>query len=213
MLRDHDAPDSKTRGPDQVIHPVAIPSQEAFGTPTLWLTASFAQLWFKDALLEASREQDSHARRREILFAVATAESYLLEWVRDDVLQRDFTALNRVFPVGERRPILEKWKEIPKQLLASGLITAVPNLGSGATWREFQLLVEFRNGLLHARSSRPETAGLPEANLPVPSLGQLQTLDPGWPSQVVRRLILELCAATGTTAPYWLATNERDIAI
>ena len=205
MSRDYDTPSAKTYGPDQAIRPVGIPSGEAFGTPTLWLTASFAPLWFQDALSEASREQDSHARRREILFAVATAESYLLEWVRDDVLH-DFTALDRYFPADERKrshSIRDKWKAIPKQLLADGLITATPNLG-GSTLNDFDKLMKFRNGLVHARSSRPATTGLPKASLPVPSLDDLQKLQPGWASNVVRRLIRELCVAAGTTPPHWL---------
>lgn len=203
MSADHEVPTPNARGPDQVIRPVGIPSEEAFGIPTLWFTASFAPMWFADARLEASQGQ-AHARRREILFAVATAESYLLEWVRDDVLQRNFAALDQFFPAGERRGIIEKWREIPKTLKAAGLIRAVPNLGGGSAWADFQVLVEFRNGLLHARSSRPEIAGLAEASSPVPSLAQLQNLEAGWPSQVVRRLILELHSATGTSPAQWL---------
>ena len=62
----------------------------AEGTVELWATASFARAWFSDALEEAGVVNDSDARRREIVFAVCFAESYLLEWVRDVVLSRDF---------------------------------------------------------------------------------------------------------------------------
>lgn len=163
-------------------------------------------MWFADARVEASRTQ-ADARRREILFAVAAAESYFLEWVRDDVLNRNSADLDRFFPPGERRSITDKWREIPKALKIAGLISAVPNLGGGSAWGDFQLLVEFRNGLLHARSSRPETAGLPDASLPVPSLGQLQRLEAGWPTQVVCRLILDLHSGVGTSPPRWLANS------
>src|SRR5437763_1505475 len=70
------------------------------GAATLWLTYSFAPEWFEDALHEARTGQEHHARRREIVFAVCFAESYLLEWVRDEVLKGDFPRLNRYFVPG-----------------------------------------------------------------------------------------------------------------
>lgn len=192
------------RGPDQTISGVGgISSAEAFGTPAIWLTSDFAPLWFTDAVSEARKSSDPHARRREILFAVAAAESYLLEWVRDEVLQRDFHALDRYFPPGERRSITDKWKDISKQLHADGLIRSTPNLG-GSTWQNFRTLVEFRNGLIHARASRPETTGLPEERMPLPTVTQLHSLHPGWAVQVVIQLIAELNSAAGTRLPTWL---------
>jgi hypothetical protein len=138
------------------------------------------------------------------VFAAACAESYLFEWVRDEVLKHDYRALETYFPPGTFRPITDKWKEVPKQLKAEGRIRDVPPLGGGTAWPDFGLLVEFRNGLLHARSSRPETAGLPEASLPRPSMQQLDDLASGWAVGVVRQLILELCSAAGTPPPEWL---------
>jgi hypothetical protein len=56
----------------------------AHGRTELWLAASFASSWFRDALVEAQRSKgDIDARRRGILFAVCFVESYLLEWTRD----------------------------------------------------------------------------------------------------------------------------------
>lgn len=204
MSADQEIQNQPPRGPDQVIRLAGIPSEEAFGTPTLWLSASFAPKWFSDARREAAQPH-ADARRREIVFAVAAAETYLLEWVRDDVLNGNFADLDRFFPPGERRSITDKWREIPKALKDSGLIAAVPNLGGGSAWGDFQRLVEFRNGLLHARSSRPGRAGLPDASLPVPSLVELQSVGAGWPTDVVRRLILDLHASIGTPPPPWLS--------
>ena len=60
---------------------------------TAWRADSFARAWFEDALREANTGAGPNARRREIVFAVACAESYLLEWVRVNVLDRDFEKL------------------------------------------------------------------------------------------------------------------------
>lgn len=193
-----------SRGPDQVISGAGgISSDEAFGNFTVWRTYSFAPLWFEDALAESRRIGDPNARRREIIFSVAVVESYLLEWVRDEVLHRDFNKLDQYFPPGERRSISEKWKEIPKKLRDEGLINGLPDL-SGSTWQQFLSLVKFRNGLIHAQSSRPETSSLHESQMPLPSIDQLQSLDAGWPVQVIIKLIEELNSAAATQLPKWL---------
>lgn len=173
------------------------------GSLTPWTSYNFASDWYADAKSEANNS-NHHARRREILFSVACAESYLLEWVRDQILKHDYPSLDRYFPPGNNRPIAEKWKEVPKQLKGHGLIHSVPNLGGGSAWGDFLRLIEFRNGLLHARASRPETPGLSASSLPVPSMDQLRSLSPGWACGVVRRLIQELNTAAGTNLPDWI---------
>lgn len=69
----------KIRGQPQIIRPPSIPSAEAFGMPTIWLSYCFAPEWFADALNEAKTGRDHNTRRREIIFAVCCAESYLVE--------------------------------------------------------------------------------------------------------------------------------------
>jgi hypothetical protein len=194
---------STPSSPSQVIRPASIASDWAVGTPTIWLSYSFAPEWFNDALTEARTGKDHHARRREIIFAVCCAESYLVEWIRDEVLKRDFNRLNQFFPPGERRGVAEKWKEVPKALLDAGLISAVPNLGR-SYWRDWLDLVDLRNGLIHARASRPETNPQPDSERPVPSKGDLDKLTPGWAVKVVVTLVRELHAAVSTPAPVWL---------
>lgn len=190
-------------GQPQVIRPVSIPSAEAVGTPTVWLSYSFAPGWFYDALNEATTGKDHHARRREIVFAVCFAESYLVEWVRDEVLQRDFKELNQFFPPGKRRGVTEKWKEVPKSLHDVGLIKAAPDL-SQRYWKEWLDLVDMRNGLIHARASRPETDSQPSGQEPLPSKGDLDTLCAGWAISVVITLVEELHKQIGTKVPDWL---------
>jgi hypothetical protein len=175
----------------------------SLGNLTVWRSYSFAPEWYADAVNEARHGNDHHARRREIVFAVSSAESYIFEWVRDDILQRNFNELNNYFPPGKKSPVTTKWKQIPKQLKSEGLIPSIPDF-SGQTWQNFADLVNYRNGLLHARASRPETDGLPEKSMPVPSKSLLIELDPGWATNVVRTLIIDLHKAVGSTRPDWL---------
>src|SRR5262245_61990872 len=85
------------------------------GTVTLWRSASLAPRWFEDGKREAAIHGPD-ARRREILFAVRFAESYLLEWVRDEVVKRQFAALAEYFPPDDQRGVIDRWKEVPKLL-------------------------------------------------------------------------------------------------
>jgi hypothetical protein len=170
---------------------------------TIWRSYSFAPDWYRDCLIEAREGRGHNSRRREIVFAVCVAECYLLEWVRDSVLNRDFPRLDIYFPPGRQRRVLDKWRDIPKRLAADGLIRASPDLRT-ARWRNFRTLVNYRNGLVHARSSRPETTGVNQSRMPVPSKSALDSVDPGWPTRVVRELICQLHEAVATSIPEWL---------
>jgi rubredoxin len=102
---------SKRRSYDvDAVGAIALPLPVVFGIATVWLSYSFAPEWFADALHEARAGGDHHARRREILFSVCCAESYILEWVRDQVLNRQFDRLNKYFHPenGELYPISGK---------------------------------------------------------------------------------------------------------
>ena len=187
----------------QVIVPHAAAATAASVGPTVLLSANFASCWYADAKSEAIDIGDPQRRRREITFSVAAAESYLLEWVRDEVLKRDLRRLDTYFPPGRHRGVTDKWKEVTKALASNGLIALAPSF-AGQTWQNFRRLVCFRNGLIHARASRPQTAGLSKSQLPVPSMEELQTLEPGWAVGVVTALIRELHLATGTKEPDWL---------
>ncbi len=199
----NEEPSDESSGSHVIVPLTGVVAIGSVGTPTAWLSATFASFWFLDAKSEAIGTADTQRRRREITFAVAAAESYLLEWVRDEVLKSNFVLLNDYFPPGERRPVTEKWKETTKALASNGLIPSAPNF-AGKTWDEFRRLVEFRNGLIHARASRPQTAGLAESEMPVPSMEELQVLKPGWAVGVITNLIRELHSAAGTREPDWL---------
>jgi hypothetical protein len=124
--------------------------------PTVWRTFSFAPEWFADAKAEAGVIGHA-ARRREILFAVCAAESYIFEWVRDTALNHDFSILATYFPIDTRRGVKEKVRDIPKALCRDGRIKS-PLDCSGREFADFQTLVDLRDGLVHASASRPETA-------------------------------------------------------
>ena len=130
------------------------------------------------------------------------SESYLVEWVRDDVLNRSFEELERYFPDNDRDGIRERWKRVVKALHAHGRIPACQDFG-GATWKEFFRLVEFRNGLVHGGASRPAEASQRPGLLPSPTPVELDSLQ-GWAIGVVYDLITDLHHTVGTKPPKWL---------
>lgn len=197
--------EARTKPEDVVVALKTLTLKSSLSKAEIWLTYPFAQEWFNDALHEARIGLDHHSRRREILFAVCAAESYIVEWVRDEVLNRDFKQLPVYFPSGLHRGVTDKWREIPKELYRDGKIRAKPDWG-GVEWQNFRRLVDYRDGLVHASASRPETYSLanpPNPN-PNPSKTDLDNTSPGWAVNIVVNLIKHLHAAVGTTAPNWL---------
>jgi hypothetical protein len=170
----------------------------AQGNLTPWMCANYAPCWYKDALEEAN-QNGREARRREIIFAVACAESYLLEWVRDEVLKRDYNALNTYF--NEKLGIKCRWKAVTKQLEKDKKIKKSPDYTSG-TWQDFRDLVDYRDGLIHAVASLPQTDGHPK-NLK-PSMEEIDSYAQKKAINTIKNLILELNNAAGTVAPDWI---------
>lgn len=189
-----------------------VSASEFTATATIWATYTFAPRWYADAL-EQARLGSVDGKRREIVFAVLFAESYLLEWVRDEVLVRrspsgrvrgpDFAALSTYFPAGVRQGIRQRWPRVTKALHDSGELARRVDLG-GQAWEDFLRLLDFRDGLAHGGVSRPDHGGLPEPERPKPSGGELGAMVPGWPVEVVRRLVLMLHEAAGSEPPDWL---------
>jgi hypothetical protein len=176
------------------------------GMVTLWRSATFAPRWLEDATREAAVD-GVDARRREVLFAVCFAESYLLEWVRDEVLKRKFAALDEYFPLDDRRGVIERWRDVPKLLLAKGLIQAHPDYGQ-RLWSDFVKLVDYRNGLVHARASRPQADHTPPAEIPTPTPQDLHKMPRGQPTRVVLALVRELHARVGAEPPKWFTDPQ-----
>jgi hypothetical protein len=167
----------------------------------LWIAASWAAGWFRDALADAQHAKgDVDARRREIVFAVCCVESYLFEWTRGLVGPRE---IERYFPQGRRLGIREKWKQVLGELATDKKIPGAPSFG-GSDWAEFVTLVEYRDGLIHASASRPTSPSNPGATPPVPPVDVLQDMEPGRPVRVVADLMRSLHTAVGSETPHWL---------
>lgn len=109
----------------------------------------FAQDWFADALGEVIGPTRGHlgARRREIVFSVLCAESYIVEWTQEQldrslkiISDLDTAALEKTgkvraanrarlvhdtlegyFP--RRSSLIKTWQEIPQKLNADGYIS------------------------------------------------------------------------------------------
>ena len=166
-----------------------------------------------------SQQHGRDARRREILLAACFAETYLFEWVRDEVLQHKIGPgpdhhknLLKYFPVGKKRGAYDKWREIPRQLADDGYILGCPDLGNCPWWIDFCTLLNYRDGLIHASASRPEVSSIPCPNpqaAPVPNLGVLEDMSPGWPLGVVVTLVREFNSAAGRAALLTSAYCQR----
>lgn len=196
-------PDENPETPTIKLEASAVLAITAVGTLTAWKSYSFAPEWFADASRD-TKEEGRGARRREILFAVCAAESYVFEWVRDTVLNHDFEKLKKYFPPGAKRPLLEKLREIPKELASDGLVPAALDCG-GQEWTNFREVVDYRDGLVHAAASRPGTDGQPENEKPVPAMDVLDAMPPGWAVERVRVILRKLHSDTETPLPSWLS--------
>ena len=170
--------------------------------PTVWLIAHFAEVWFDDAKKE-STIPGRDARRREIIFSIAFAECYLFEFIRDKILGPDYSKIDTYFPPGDKKGVKEKWKNIPKELLSDGYISKLPDLNT-RYWADWLEIVEFRNGLIHARSSRPDSTSIPDRSRPIPKSKALSDMAPRRPLSDTIRMITKFHDALGIDLPDWL---------
>lgn len=171
-----------------------------------WIYRSFAKSWFKDALHETQNTSDHNSIRREIVFAIAFAESYLFEWLRDDILKKDFNKLSTYYNLFYtiHSPI-EKWKKIPKKLYNDGLIQSIPKIKDiKQEWNEFIKVVKYRNGLSHGASSIPKNLSLLSDVSPTPPIGKLHKMKPGWAIKTMSELIEQFHKAANMPIPEWL---------
>ena len=168
--------------------------------PTLWKFANFSESWYQDAVREAAGT-DEHATRLEIVFSACFLESYIFEWVRGFGIEY----VNNYFPPGNYRSLKVKWKEVPTELFNDGLISTKPDLVSSPWWYQFCELVEYRNGLVHARASRPSTGNLPENARPVPDTSILRDSNKhGWAISVAAWFVKKLHQDIGTPCPIYI---------
>jgi hypothetical protein len=177
------------------------------GDAKLWLDLSFAKSWYDDAVEQSRLPNSRDAMRREIIFAVCAAESYLLEWVRDAVLNRKHDELPNYFPANRKVGVQKRWKAVVKQV-AKDRNSQSQRFNSGI-WNDFCTLVDFRDGLVHGSASRPQEAGQHKDLQPYPPPAELDRKSPGWAVGVVRALIEDLHRAAGTTPQKWLSGDLK----
>jgi hypothetical protein len=149
------------------------------------------------------------ARRREIVFAVCCAESYLYEWafaqVRAASSANDLEA-NTLRHLSDSVLMLgfnKRWARIMGSLHSEGLLTAIPEVESRGHRQQWEQLLTYRNGLVHAAISQPVFGSGPVSDPPVTN-SHLATLAPGWAVSVVAERIRRLHVAAGTAPPTWL---------
>lgn len=169
----------------------------------IWISENLARSWFEDALHEARNGTDYNFIRREIIFSVCFAETYLYEWTRTIV---GVNNIPKYFPrnyynkqhklLKDLKTILAKnWRLIPNKLYQEGLIRCDPNLDV----LMLDVLVTIRNGYIHAHASRPLTDSQPQEEKPVPIRSEIEKLGQGWALQIVLDLIFDLHNKLGTT--------------
>lgn len=95
-----------------------------------------------------------------------------------------------------------------KALECNGLIAKAPEF-SGQVWQDFGVLVDYRDGLVHARASRPEFDSYPSQEeakkaKPKPVPGELEKMPRGWALRRVVVLVENLHKAVDTPPPVWL---------
>lgn len=176
-----------------------------FGTPTAWLSDTLAPLWAEEARASARELAVASARRKQVVFAVAAAECFLIEWIRDCVFSGDILACDDYLASRKQKPgIRERWKDIASELATSGRISGKPDFLHSNAWREFILLVDTRNALMHGNYSRPRrTAKLQQTPQPL-AQHELAAKPAEWALEVVLAVITELCSAAGTPQPNWV---------
>jgi hypothetical protein len=179
------------------------------GHVTVWISANFAEYWFHDAVRETEGRDGIHSTRREIVFAACFLESYLFEWARGIC---GINLINAYFPPKSRfeqdhrfqRTLKDKWKFVPQELHGDRFIPEAPDLDLS----ELGMLVVYRNGLLHARASRPFTDDLSKESRPVPAPGELKKIRHGWACSVAKKLVLKLHEDLQTEAPGYLGDHK-----
>jgi hypothetical protein len=174
-----------------------------------WEAASFAESWFHDALREARcaprcdgvNDSILDYRRREIVFSAGLAETYIVEWLRDEVFKRVYAKLGAFFRRARMPNLREKWETKFVDPIFEKNGKPPPCFGDDSEWEKF---VSMRNGLIHAKASRAKSRVQPKERNPEPHYRDLEQLKPGWALKLVVDRIRKLHDAWGTAPPAWL---------
>jgi hypothetical protein len=166
--------------------------------------ANFSERWYGNAKLEAAGTDGRNSTRKEIIAAGSFLETYIFEWAR--VLA--FNRIEEYFPPMPRfqidprfkRALMNKWKQIPGELFADGIIPLCPKL----KLVPLATLVKHRHRLIHATASRPAAVRVSKRRAVVSAFDELDSIAHGWALDVARRLVVDLHYQLGTTPPAYL---------
>ena len=186
------------------IHPLAAELAITGHAPTVWQYANLAEQWYRDTQKESEVGDGEGSTRREIVFAACFLESYIFEWVRGSWPHQ----LNECFPPTRRfkddplfrATLKEKWKLVPHELHRVGVL----DMRASLELSPLGTLIQLRNGLIHARASRPSTSGQSEAEKPRPALGELSVLGHGWALAIAKTLVTQLHEQVRSEAPSYV---------
>jgi hypothetical protein len=170
-------------------------------TAKIWAAAVLAPAWYEDALREAAI-RDWGARRREIILSVCFAETYLYEFVRDTFIQQP-NEIYEFFPIDDRRGVYDRWRDVSNKLLEDKKLVRRPDYGAphGTQWCR---LLDFRDGLVHANASRPESGDYDLPLPPEPRIQDLRELPKGWAIDTAVERVVRLHQASKQPIPSWI---------
>ena len=134
-------------------------------------------------------------------------ESYIFEWVRGI----DIGAINTYFPTDKKHPnygrnLKKKWKEIPAELCEADLIPSNPILDLS----DLGQLITKRNGLVHAKASRPFNSNVPQSEQPDPKRSELDEMNPGWAVEICVALVKQLHDGSSTPVPKYVGWSRSE---
>lgn len=172
----------------------------------LLVASNLARRWLADTIKEAQRENGdtTDSIRREIVFAVCFAESYIFEWAREVA---GWQEVIRYFKFDRPEKVKDRWKRVPAELYDDGVVETQSR--PAIDWGKMGEVTQYRHGLVHGASSIPR--GLKgeqgEAPEPVPSLGDLRKRGQGWALKAVLNVVEQLHRETDTALPEYLRNH------
>ena len=197
--------------------PSAIHAQTVTSSIELLITSSFAQDWLDDALMEAKKENSLANKRREFIYAVCFAESYIFEWVRDNIFSDrlydliDFfthrVTKNGIFFKG----VKAKWKTTIEQLYQDGKIRTENFVDEkqNSVWKDFCDLLDLRNSIIHSNLSIPQRTSEAELIKNLRTKNDLDRRVVGWATGVVINLVKRFHEETRTKPFDWFNNVKK----
>lgn len=201
---------------NQELSPKDIPRVEiSIGPASLTQWGNLAERWMRDAHAEArsapaNDSEKRNALRREVVFAVCAAESYLFEWVRDreghyayGFTQKVKKALTERGKLREKG-VIDRWKLVVTEVLDGGKPSKPSRFDRNSTWNDFVELVKHRDFLVHGGAALPRPPERSELTAKYTPRTDPFQQSPGYAVDRVVALIRQVHSWAGTAPPKWL---------